>query len=564
MASKPHQLSSFLAWLTGAGLFALAGPSGAACTAGVVAAQVEESTPSAEFVSFGDATVAHLKTGLVWKRCAEGQAWTGTGCDGAATLMNWGAALQASVAASDDAASDWRVPNRKELESIVETCGHEPAINLAQFPNTPPQRFWTSTTFIDTPTSAWDVYFSDGYSGASSKTLSYNAVRLVRTAPPGTLRQSQSIAFEAASDLVVGGTVTVSVTATSGLPVSLAVQTPDTCALAGQTLTGLAGGTCALTASQAGDAAYYAAPEVTLSLVVNKRAQSITFGAAPTLSVGGSGTVTATATSGLPVALSSATPGVCTLAGGTVSVLAGGVCTVLGNQAGDSMFAPAPTASLNLAIAAPSPVGPGDGDPPEVFGYRMKLGSGWHLQGNSLGTPIDVAQQFGERKVVESVWKWLPDTQRWAFFTPQFNDAALAAYARSKGLEVLRQIGPGEGYWLKLKSEHDFGELKGTPSSVDLASLKEGWHLVTIAEAMSPADLQARLREAVPPDAGTASGYVSLWAWSAEKGRWYFYAPELAAQGDNALKAYIEANSFLDFADDRVQIGLGRGFWIRK
>ena len=554
-------------------LLALPASAQALCTAGTSPGGLAEATPSADFVAFGEGAVAHLKTGLVWKRCAEGQGWNGAGCDGAAALMNWSSALQASVAASDDGAGDWRVPNRKELESIIEFCGHEPAINLDQFPGTPAERFWTSTTFVAEPDRAWDVYFSDGYSGASNKTLNRNAVRLVRAAPPGSLLAPQTISFGPAPALLLGGSAVVSATASSGLPATLESRTPATCTLAGNTVTALAAGACTIAANQAGDAVFYPAPEALLDLVVNKHPQSIAFGETPTLTVGGSASVLVAASSGLPVTLASAAPDTCSLVGSQVTGLAVGTCTILADQAGDDAFLPAPTTSQSFAVTAPGDAGGGGGGdgsvPPELIGYTMALGGGWHLLGNSLTTPIDVAAQFGDRTVVESVWKWNAETQRWAFYTPQFNDRALAAYARARKLDLLAQIAPGEGYWLKLKREHDFGAQEGEPVLPDVAALAEGWHLLTLGRAISPADLHALLTApstdaAAPPGASAAPGFVSVWSWDNEQGKWLFYAPALEAQGPEAVRAYLELKGYLDFAAGQKTLGEGRGFWIKK
>lgn len=551
-------------------LASLAGnPVHAACTAGVAAENVAESTPNGDFHAFDDGTVGHLKTGLIWKRCAEGQVWSGTQCEGQALLMNWGSALQRAVAATDAGAADWRVPNRKELESLVEFCGHSPAINLTQFPGTLVERFWTSTTFIDTLSRAWDVNFSDGYSGASSKTLHLLAVRLVRSAPPGSLLTPQSITVGAMPGLMISNTATLSATATSGLPVAFASRTPDVCTVAGNQVTGLAGGLCTVAASQAGDSTYYPAAVLTLDLSVNKQPQVISFAGSPSLSVGASAAVSASASSALPVSLASATPTVCSLVGSTVSGLAVGTCTVLADQSGNEVFSAAPIASQSFEVStAASGGGNTDRESPDLKGYAMRLGAGWHLLGNSLNTPIDVAQHFANRRIVESVWKWLPDTQRWAFFTPQFNQQALAAYVRSRSLDLLVTINSGEGYWLKLKQAHDFGEQRGEPGAVSLTTLNEGWHLVTLGVAMTPSELNAAL--AVPtgnaPPEATAmpQGFVSLWSFDNEKGRWRFYSPQLEAQGPEAHKAYRDAKGFLDFDSEQVTLGKGRGFWIKK
>lgn len=542
----------------------------AACTAGIATENLVESTPNGDFHVFDDGTVAHLKTGLIWKRCAEGQRWNGARCDGTPQLVSWGGALQLSVQASDAGAVDWRVPNRKELESLVEFCGHSPAINLVQFPDTPAERFWTSTTFVDTPSRAWDVYFSDGYSGASGKSADLLHVRLVRTAPAGSLLSPQSISFAAAPVLSVGSSVNLEVVASSGLPVVLASPTPNICAVSGSLVSGLAGGVCTVSASQNGDATYYPATTVTLDLMVNKLYQTIEFGSVSNLAVSATVAVTATASSGLPVALSSASPTVCSLAGNTVTGVSPGSCTLLAEQSGNDMFNAAPTASVSFDISAPTSNGGNAGAQPDVKGFTMRLGAGWHLLGNSLNAPIIVAETFADSQIVESVWKWVPEAQRWAFFTPQFKQQALGAYARARDLEVLIAINPGEGYWLKLKQEHDFGDQRGEPANVSLGELGEGWHLVTVGQAMTPSELNAGLAKAAPPElappqvAAPPQSFVSLWSFNSAKGRWMFYSPALAAQGAEALKAYLDGKGYLDFDAEQQTLGGGRGFWIKK
>lgn len=541
----------------------------AACTAGVAAENLAETTPSADFHGFDDGTVAHFKSGLIWKRCAEGQTWSGARCDGTPQLVSWGSALQLSVQASDAGAVDWRVPNRKELESLIEFCGHSPAINLVQFPDTPADRFWTSTTFVDTPSRAWDVNFTDGYSGASGKSADLLHVRLVRSAPAGSLLSPQSISFGPAPVLLVGSSVNLAVVASSGLPVVLASATPSICSVSGSLVGGLASGVCTVSASQSGDASYYPATQVTLDFSVNKQPQTISFASPPSLPVGASATLSVSASSALPVKLASATPTVCSLAGSAVNGLTVGTCTVLADQSGNEVFSAAPTASQSFEVStAAAGGGNTDGAPPDLKGYAMRLGAGWHLMGNSLNAPIDVAQYFADRQIVESVWKWLPDTQRWAFFTPQFNQQALGAYVRSRSLDLLATIQPGEGYWLKLKQAHDFGEQRGEPGAASLTALKEGWHLVTLGVAMTPTELNAALSPpsgTEPPNATVVpQGFVSVWSFDNEKGRWRFYSPQLEAQGPEAHKAYRDAKGFLDFEGEQMTLGNGRGFWIKK
>lgn len=45
---------------------------------------IPESTPTSRFTDNGNGTVTDTKTGIMWKRCAEGQIWTGSTCSGTA------------------------------------------------------------------------------------------------------------------------------------------------------------------------------------------------------------------------------------------------------------------------------------------------------------------------------------------------------------------------------------------------------------------------------------------------------------------------------------------------
>jgi hypothetical protein len=76
---------------------------------------------------------------------------------------------------------------------------------------------------------------------------------------------------------------------------------------------------------------------------IKAMAQSIRFGAAPSLALNGTATVVAIASSGLPVTYTSATPTVCSVhaSTGAVKDLAAGTCTIAADQAGDDNFAPA-------------------------------------------------------------------------------------------------------------------------------------------------------------------------------------------------------------------------------
>jgi Tol biopolymer transport system component len=118
-------------------------------------------------------------------------------------------------------------------------------------------------------------------------------------------------------------------------------------------------------------------------------ATTITFGAMPVVTVGGTGTgtVSATSTSGLPVTFSSLTTPVCTVSGSTVTGIAAGICTLAANQSGNGTYAAAPQATLSFSIAA-SIVPPG---PPTITSIKAGSGSAtlnFSAPGNTGGSPI--------------------------------------------------------------------------------------------------------------------------------------------------------------------------------
>lgn len=153
------------------------------CSA-IVAAQtcnddVTETSPASEFTINGDGTVTHLKTGLVWMQCSLGQTWEAGDCTGTATTYDWQAALDAAESEEFASETDWRLPNIKELGSIVEMACYSPAINETIFPETQSSFYWSSSPSAYYSYGAWILSF---YSGSD---YGYNKgsdcyVRLVR------------------------------------------------------------------------------------------------------------------------------------------------------------------------------------------------------------------------------------------------------------------------------------------------------------------------------------------------------------------------------------------------
>lgn len=127
--------------------------------------------------------VTDNQTRLTWRRCPEGMTASAAGCTGTFTnfLLNQ-ALTRANEAATPDKA--WRVPNVKELASVVDRSRVFPAIDETIFPRTTGTGFWTSTPYGGNPgNQAWQVDFSIGRVEPAAKDTSSVQLRLVRDAP---------------------------------------------------------------------------------------------------------------------------------------------------------------------------------------------------------------------------------------------------------------------------------------------------------------------------------------------------------------------------------------------
>ena len=132
--------------------------------------QPAASQPS--YTDNGDGTVTDNKTGLMWLKDANNY-------NGGA-MQTWEAALSGCESFSYAGYSDWRLPNGRELESIVDAGEQNPAINTTYFLNTESSQYWTSTTYVPNASYAWHVRFGNGvvdYGGTKTANLYVRPVR---------------------------------------------------------------------------------------------------------------------------------------------------------------------------------------------------------------------------------------------------------------------------------------------------------------------------------------------------------------------------------------------------
>ena len=155
----------------------------------VCQSNIHENTLTSRFTDQKDGTVLDTQTQLVWKRCSEGQRWDAddSTCSGRATGYTWPQALNNVQILNSGGGyanySDWRLPNNKELESIVSLHCSAPAINLEVFPNTARSTFyWSSTPYLyasNNGRSVWVYKFDRGTTSVVPKGA-IEQVRLVR------------------------------------------------------------------------------------------------------------------------------------------------------------------------------------------------------------------------------------------------------------------------------------------------------------------------------------------------------------------------------------------------
>jgi Protein of unknown function (DUF1566) len=87
---------------------------------------------------------------LVWRRCFEGQVWTGATCTGAPTFYRRDEALLHAQEEAARANLPWRVPSINELDTIVDDTRTSPATYEHAFPGVGPFPYdtWSSTPMM--------------------------------------------------------------------------------------------------------------------------------------------------------------------------------------------------------------------------------------------------------------------------------------------------------------------------------------------------------------------------------------------------------------------------------
>jgi hypothetical protein len=98
----------------------------------------------------GDATVSDDTTELMWQQADDGATRT------------WEAALTYCEGLALAGHTDWRVPNARELRSIVDSTQSDPAMAPSMFPTALSEYYWSSTSSATYTPYAWGVNFKTG------------------------------------------------------------------------------------------------------------------------------------------------------------------------------------------------------------------------------------------------------------------------------------------------------------------------------------------------------------------------------------------------------------------
>jgi hypothetical protein len=123
--------------------------------------------------------VFDTQTGLTWRRCVEGMKWDGKTCSGYPFGGMLVESLQRAANEARLTGKNWRLPNIKELGSLIDTTQPNLAIDLNALPETPNDQMWYSSPYALDAFFGWAVHF---YYGSSYYTYleDIGMMRLVR------------------------------------------------------------------------------------------------------------------------------------------------------------------------------------------------------------------------------------------------------------------------------------------------------------------------------------------------------------------------------------------------
>lgn len=145
--------------------------------------------PTPRFTDNGNGTVTDRLTGLIWLKngnCTEfysGDPNAGTNARPWAAAVTSAHQLRSGYCGLTDGSTvgSWRLPNRKELASLIDLGQYNPALppDCPLEATTVASSYWSATTYALYPGNAWLVYFYNGDDNVHDKSNDYY-VRAVR------------------------------------------------------------------------------------------------------------------------------------------------------------------------------------------------------------------------------------------------------------------------------------------------------------------------------------------------------------------------------------------------
>jgi hypothetical protein len=113
------------------------------------------------YTAHSNGTVTDHVTKLMWAKCALGK--NAPTCSGSNdNTYTWQEAIELASSSTLAGYTDWRLPNIKELSSLVSLNCFGPAINLNIFPMAGGYDFWSSSPLFPDDRFAWVISFSRG------------------------------------------------------------------------------------------------------------------------------------------------------------------------------------------------------------------------------------------------------------------------------------------------------------------------------------------------------------------------------------------------------------------
>jgi len=113
------------------------------------------------FTDNGNGTITDNLTNLIWQKIPNSD------------TLSWEQSLSYADTLTLAGATDWRLPNIKELQSLNDESKSNPSINTTYFPGIGIKKYWSSTTLPNQTTKSWYLDTQFGITTYDLKTLKH-------------------------------------------------------------------------------------------------------------------------------------------------------------------------------------------------------------------------------------------------------------------------------------------------------------------------------------------------------------------------------------------------------